>query len=165
MVSRREFLKVSAATGTAAFMATRARFLQRVLAQQGTPLPGSSIPQFINPLPLLSVAGGPMETILAGTDEITLTMQEFQANILTPGFVLPSGQTYDGTWVWGYRAGNLPTNPAGTYIGPVFVTARGTPTQIKFVNQLTANNIHWRGWAAPALPGAAPAGPAWAGDA
>jgi spore coat protein A len=146
MVSRREFLKVSAATSTAAFLATRARFLQRALALQGTPLPGSSIPQFIDPLPLLSVAGGPIETILAGTDEITLTMHEFQANVMPSAFKPANGQPYTGTWVWGYRAGNLPTNPAGTYIGPVFVTTRNIPTQIKFVNELTANNVSWREW-------------------
>jgi spore coat protein A len=138
MVSRREFLKVSAASGTAAYLATRARFLQRALAQQGTPLPGSSIPQFINPLPQLSLVGGPMETIVAGTDEITLTMKEFQANILGPGF--PS------TWVWGYRASITSDDPAGTYIGPVIVATRGTPTNIRFVNNLTADHIAWREW-------------------
>ncbi len=145
MVSRREFLKVSAATGSAAFLATRGRFLQRALAQQGTPLPGSAIPQFIDPLPLLSVAGGPMETITAGASEITLTMEEFQANVMPSAFV-PATGTYTGTWVWGYRAGALPTNPAGTYIGPVIVATRGIPTQIRFVNDLTANHIYWREW-------------------
>ena len=68
MVSRREFLKVSAAASAAAYLSTTGRFLQYVLAQQGNPLPGSSIPQFIEPLPLLSAAGGPMETIIAGGD-------------------------------------------------------------------------------------------------
>ena len=144
MVSRREFLKVSAATGAAAFLATRARFLQRVLAQ-GTPLPGSAIPQFIDPLPLLSVAGGPMETIIAGADEITLTMQEFQASVMPTGFV-PATGTYTGTWVWGYRAGAQPIEPAGTYIGPVFVATRGIPTQVRYVNNLTADHIFWREW-------------------
>jgi spore coat protein A len=146
MVSRREFLKVSTATGTAAFMATRARFLQRALAQQGTPMPGSSIPRFITPLPLLSAAGGSMETIIAGTDEIKLTMGEFKANVLAPGFILPNGQQYSGTWVWGYRAGAIPTNPVGTYIGPVIVASRGTPTQVRYINNLTASHIHWREW-------------------
>jgi spore coat protein A len=146
MVSRREFLKVSAATGTAAFLATRARFLQRALAQQGTPLPGSAIPQFIDPLPLLSVAGGPMETILAGTGEVTLTMKEFQSNVMPSAFVPANGLPYAGTWVWGYRAGVTSDNPAGTYIGPVFVATRGQPTQVRFVNDLTADHIAWREW-------------------
>ncbi|MEJ2597974.1 MAG: multicopper oxidase domain-containing protein [Anaerolineales bacterium] len=145
MVSRREFLKVSAATGSAAFLATRARFLQRAMAQ-AIPMPGSSLPQFIMPLPLLSAAGGPMETIIAGASEIKLTMKEFRANVLPPGLPLPNGLAYDGTWVWGYRAGVTSDNPAGTYIGPVFVATRGTPTQVRFVNKLTADHIAWRDW-------------------
>jgi FtsP/CotA-like multicopper oxidase with cupredoxin domain len=135
-------------------MSTYFKFLQRVSAQ-GIPLPGSSIPQFIDPLPLLSVAGGPMETIVAGAAEITLTMQEFQANVM-PSTFLPG--TYTGTWVWGYRAGITPTNPAGTYIGPVIVASRGTPTQIRFVNNLTANNIFWREWTDQTLHWADPLG-------
>jgi spore coat protein A len=146
MVNRRGFLKVSAATGAAAFLSTRMRFLQRVLAQQGTPLPVSAIPQFIEPLPRLSVAGGPMETIVDDGSEVTLSMQEFQANVLPNGLMLPNGSTYNGTWVWGYRAGIVGTNPAETYIGPVFVASRGTPTQIRFVNNLTADQIFWRDW-------------------
>ncbi len=70
-------------------------------------------------------------------------MREFQANVLAG---LPNGQTYSGTWVWGYRAGLKPTDPAGSYIGPVIVASRGTPTEIKFVNELTADNIFWREW-------------------
>ncbi|HZD55704.1 MAG TPA: multicopper oxidase [Anaerolineales bacterium] len=154
MVTRREFLKLSAAGAGALYMSTYFKFLQRVSAQ-GIPLPGSSIPQFIDPLPLLSVAGGPMETIVAGAAEITLTMQEFQANVM-PSTFLPG--TYTGTWVWGYRAGITPTNPAGTYIGPVIVASRGTPTQIRFVNNLTANNIFWREWTDQTLHWADPLG-------
>jgi spore coat protein A len=157
MVSRREFLKFSAASAGALYMSTYYKFLQRVFAQQGTPLPGSSIPQFIDPLPLLSVAGGPMETIVAGTDEITLTMKEFQANVMPSAFV-PAAGTYTGTWVWGYRAGVTPDNPAGTYIGPVFVATRGTPTQVRFINDLTADNIFWREWTDQTLHWADPLG-------
>jgi spore coat protein A len=115
------------------------------IAQQGTALPGSAIPQFIDPLPLLSVAGGPMETIVAGAGEVTLTMREFQANVMPSTFV-PATGNYTGTWVWGYRAGIEPTNPAGTYIGPVFVASRGTPTQIRYVNNLATDHIFWREW-------------------
>jgi spore coat protein A len=115
------------------------------MALQGTPLPGSAIPQFVDPLPLLSVAGGPMETIVDDGTEVTLDMLEFQASVLPSTFV-PATGTYTGTWVWGYRAGIEPTNPAGTYIGPVFVATRGQPTQIRYVNNLTTNNIAWREW-------------------
>jgi spore coat protein A len=100
-----------------------------------TPLAGSAIPQFVDPLPLLSIAGGPIETLVAGTSEILLSMQEFKATVM-PSTFIPAAGTYTGTWVWGYRLGNLPTDPAGTYTGPVIVATRNTPTQIRFVNNL-----------------------------
>jgi hypothetical protein len=85
MITRREFLRLVAATGGALSMSGHRAFLQTVMADQraplpgsaiavqapqGTPLPGSAIPQFIDPLPLLSVAGGPMETIIAGASTL-----------------------------------------------------------------------------------------------
>ncbi len=156
-ISRRNLLKgaalgtVVAAAGTAGLYGPLGTLVlpggaSRARAQGAqTPLAGGAIPQWVDPLPLLSVAGGPMETIIAGASEITLTMREFQANVMPSTFV-PAAGTYTGTWVWGYRAGVTPTNPAGTYIGPVIVATRNQPTQIRFVNNLTANNIAWRDW-------------------
>jgi spore coat protein A len=148
MVTRREFLKLAALGGVGLVIPERLRTLRvyRPAAVQGIPLAGSAIPQFIDPLPLLSVAGGPMETIVAGTDQISLNMHEFQAGVMPSAFQPASGNPYTGTWVWGYRAGIMPTNPAGTYIGPVIVASRHTPTEVKFVNNLTADNIAWRDW-------------------
>src|SRR4051794_21485037 len=46
-----------------------------------TPLPGSAIPQFVEPLPLLSVQpGGTLPTIFGNTD-VTLSMCETKANV------------------------------------------------------------------------------------
>jgi FtsP/CotA-like multicopper oxidase with cupredoxin domain len=146
MVSRRGFLKISAAAGGALYLTSRMKVLQHAMAAQGTPLPGSSIPQFIDPLPVLSLAGGPMETIIAGSGEVRLTMKEFQSNVMPSTFVPTNGLPYSGTWVWGYRAGVTSDDPAGTYIGPVFVATRGQPTQIRFINNLTADHIAWREW-------------------
>jgi len=161
MISRRDFLKLSGASAAALYASTHARFLLRARAQ-GIPLPGNSIPQFIMPLPLLSTAGGSMETIIAGTDEVALTMKEFKANMLPPGPWLPNGNTYNGTWVWGYRAGVTSVNPVGTYIGPVFVATRGTPTQVRFINDLPGNevipNLAWRDWTDQTLHWADPLG-------
>jgi spore coat protein A len=149
MINRRQFLMRGAATGAGLVVVNQLGWpgALRARAQTGqTQLPGSSLPQFITPLPLLSVAGGPMETVVAGNSEIALTMREFKANVLPPGFVLPDGSTYGGTWSWGYRAGITPANPAGTYIGPVIVAGRGTPTQVRYVNDLTPDHVFWREW-------------------
>ena len=174
MITRRRFLELSAAAGALGAAAgttglyrhlgilTPAGTASRALAQAGQiPLAGSGIPQFVDSLPLLSVAGGPMETIVAGTDEITLTMREFQASVMPSTFVPATGQ-YTGTWVWGYRAGIAATDPAGTYLGPVIVATRGTPTQIRYVNNLPGNNvtpnIAWRDWTDQTLHWADPFG-------
>ena len=123
-----------------------------------THLPGAQIPQFVDPLPLLSVAGGPMETIIAGTDEITLRMMEFRADVMPSTFVAAKGK-YTGTWVFGYRAGRQPMDPmAGTYVGPVIVATRGVPTQIKYINNLTTHGIAWRKWIDQSLHWANPLG-------
>ena len=157
-ITRRDLLK-GAAVGTVLAAAGTTAGLYRPLGMlvlpgvvtparaQGaqTPLAGGAIPQFVDRLPLLSVAGGPIETILAGVTEITLTMQEFQANVMPSTFV-PAAGPYTGTWVWGYRAGITSSNPAGTYIGPVIVATRNQPTQIRYVNNLTTDNIFWRDW-------------------
>ena len=155
MLTRRSFLKLSALTG--AGMLLPPGLMRSAFAQQMA-LPGSAIPKFINPLPLLSVAGTPdatMETVTATS--VTLTMQEFQASVMPSTFV-PATGAYSGTWVWGYRTGEQPTNPAGTYIGPVIVASRGTPTQVRFTNDLTASSVHWRDWTDQTLHWADPLG-------
>ena len=98
-------------------------------AQQQVPLPGSSIPKFVDPLPTPTV-------VAAGSEEISINMWEFQASMLPTGFVLPNGTPYSGTWVWGYVPGPQPTTVQPTYIGPVIVANRGTPTQVRYTNHL-----------------------------
>ncbi len=128
---------------------TMAVFLSTsAMAVQGTPLPGGKIPQFVDPLPLLGAAGGTMETVIAGPGEITLNMLEFQAKMLPSTFKPANGLAYSGTWVFGYRVGptTAPAKAVDTYIGPVIVATRNQPTQVRYVNNLTANNIFWRDW-------------------
>lgn len=160
-MDRRTFVKIAGVTAGALALGGF-RFIHtaygQVLVPQ-TPLPGNKIPQFVDPLPLLSVAGGPMETIVAGDGEITLNMKEFKAQVMPSTFVPADTVNFDGTtWVFGYRAGVTPDNPAGTYIGPVIVATRDVPTQIRYTNNLTANNIHWRDWIDQSLHWANPAG-------
>ena len=114
-------------------------------------LPGATIAttgQFVDPLPGLSVAGGPVKTIIANGTQIELHMREFKANMMPTGFV-PGVGTYDGTWVWGYINGpTAPVGTQGTYTGPVIVNTRNKPTQIKYVNDLgttdTTNLLFWK---------------------
>jgi len=58
------------------------------LAIQSTqvPLNPGTIPQFAQPLPILSVAGGTMATAF-GNQSLTITMCEFDANILPLGTI------------------------------------------------------------------------------
>jgi spore coat protein A len=107
-----------------ALLALCAWSIPGALAQQ-VPLNPSKIPQFVDPLPLLSVqTGGTIDTIVdgGGGNSYTLTMTEFNARVLPTGTFV-AGQA-PLTKVWGYRR----TPPAGTgentYIGPVFVGKR-----------------------------------------
>ena len=94
------------------------------------PLNPKLIPKFVDPLPGL-------EAIVAGTGQIELRMTEFQTNILPTGFVPPGilpPATFTGTYVWGYLQPGQTSRTS--YIGPVIVATRGTPTEIKWVNNL-----------------------------
>ena len=147
-ISRRQLLKGAAAgtflaaagtTGLSRYLgvplAPGAASIARAQVAQ-TPLAGSAIPRFVDPLPLLDLAGGPMQTVIAGTSEIELHMREFQAAVMPSTFV-PVAGPYTGTWVWGYIAGpGIPATARGTYLGPVIVATRNVPTQIRFVNNL-----------------------------
>jgi spore coat protein A len=152
-VDRRTFVKLAAFTaGAVAF--NKFGFIRTSYAQAQIQLPGNAIPQFIDPLPLLSVSGGSMQTVLpsmlGGTDNIVLNMVEAQVNMMPTGFVPVNGQPYSGTWVFRYVAesgiGVVGAADPDTYIGPVVVAARTYPTQIRYVNNLTADNIAWREW-------------------
>ena len=121
MITRRDFLKLSAAAGAGYFITSKLGFVQRVYAAQSpqVPLAAKAIPKFVDPLPAL-------DAIVAGTSQIELQMTEFQTQVLPTG--MPK------TTVWGY----LQPGQTGrsSYLGPVIVATRGTPTEIKFVNNL-----------------------------
>jgi FtsP/CotA-like multicopper oxidase with cupredoxin domain len=100
------------------------------------PLAGSAIPQFVDPLPTLSIApqNSSIKTLFGNTP-LTIRMCEFKAAVLPVGAVV----NYTGTWVWGYLVDptgsstcaqliNMYKNPTSgiinTYIGPVIVNER-----------------------------------------
>jgi spore coat protein A len=130
-VDRRTFVKM-AGMAVGALTLGNYGLIRFGLAQQGTPIQGSSIPQFIEPLPLLNVAGGPIETI-AGENNVEIHMREIKVNILPQGFI----PNYAGTSVFAYLNGSgIPNTPKETYIGPVIVATRNNPIEAKFVNDL-----------------------------
>ena len=134
-IDRRTFLKIAGTTmGALALGGTGLSRVPRAFANlvPQTPLPGSAIPQFVNELPNLHITD---------STALELRMQEFQSMVL-PANTVPG---YTGTWVWGYlepsqvgQPGNIPS-----YIGPVILAERGTPTEVTYVNNLgsTATNI------------------------
>ena len=110
-----------------------------------THLDPTTIDQFASPLPVLAAAGGSIETIVAGTSQLEIDIKEFKANVLPDSFTPSGGDTeYAGTWVWGYVTPSADTeNARDTYTGPAVVATRGTPTEIKFVNELgTVSDTH-----------------------
>jgi len=106
------------------------------------PLAGSAIPQFAQPLPVLKLPGtGGTMAVADGSGPLRVHMCEFNANVLPLGTVAVGVQT--PTRVWGYIAENAtgtwtgcPTATQDTYLGPIILATRGTPTEITFINDL-----------------------------
>jgi spore coat protein A, manganese oxidase len=130
MLSRRDFLKLSIAGGAAAVMARKAGFPHLAQAAQSPQIPllASKIPQFVDLVP--NLLDGDHLIVDDGVAPIELEMREQLVNILPAGAV----PGYTGTYVWSY----LKTGQSNrtSYLGPVIIAQRGTPTEIKFTNLL-----------------------------
>jgi spore coat protein A len=112
---------------TIIFAALVAAFPVMGQTTQQVPLPGTAVPQFVDPLPSLPVADG--------TQSLMLTMCEFKSTVLPTGTFAPG--VVPETWTWGYIVGNTcPTTTRSSYLGPVIVAQRGVPTEITYVNNL-----------------------------
>jgi spore coat protein A, manganese oxidase len=107
---------------------------------QQIPMAGSAIPQFVDPLPGLADMG----VIVADTNEVALEMREFDAETLPTGTLTPGVKPL--TKVWGY----LPVGQTSrkTHLGPIIVATRGTPTQMRYINNLgdtaTSQLLAWK---------------------
>jgi spore coat protein A len=127
----RKFLNVCLLVVFLGFMSASGALAQQV------PLNPTKIPQFVDPLPLLSVqTGGTIDTFVQATggNSVTLEMTEFDAKVLPTGTFV-AGQA-PLTKVWGYRRTSAGATGENTYIGPVIVANRGTPLQVTYVNNL-----------------------------
>jgi spore coat protein A len=129
MTTRRQFLKIGVAVGALgagiSIPAATWRALASVQVPQ-TPLPGSSIPQFVDPVPLF------VGNRVTNTSP-TVSVLEFQQKILPEsmyaGLKFPFNQ---GTYVWGYKVdGKPPFTP-----GYTIQAQRHVPTTVTYVNNL-----------------------------
>ncbi len=131
MLTRRQFLKLSAAAGAGLLFPWQLNSATVfAAASPQTPLAANKIPQFVDPLPTLTSPAGIAST--TGT-LLTISMSQFQSYVLPTGTLGPGVRT--PTWVFGYKL-NGNGGIAETYLGPAVIAQRGVPTQIKFVNKL-----------------------------
>ncbi|MDH3813751.1 MAG: multicopper oxidase domain-containing protein [Acidobacteriota bacterium] len=109
-----------------------------------TPLDPAGIPKFVNNLPMLKFEPDKKgnwkgDIPVALGESITVSICEFKAKILPDGTVdtVTGLAVPNETFVWGYQIGDVcHPFPKHSYIGPVVVAERGTPTQMTFINQL-----------------------------
>lgn len=126
MPSRRTVLKWGAVAGAGILIptATWRAFASVTLPQ--TPLLGSSIPQFAEPL-----------TTFVGrrvtSSAFTVNMQEFQQKVLPSSMYSTMASPFNqGTYVWGYKVDSRPA----FFPGFTVEARRGVPTMINYVNSL-----------------------------
>ena len=105
-----------------------------------TPLLGTTIPKYVEPMPVFGPADTPR---VDGTQPVTVRMEEVKQQVLPAPFAKTS--------VWGYKVGDAPT----FYPGVTLEVKRGTPTDVTWVNALPINGgevqnvlsvdqtIHW----------------------
>lgn len=97
---------------------------------QQTPLPGASIPKFVDPLPRPLHLDGSRTT---KTSPLVLRLDEFQQRVLPASMYSTLPAPYrNGTFVWSYVSPGRPKS----YPGPTIEARRGRPTSVKFINNL-----------------------------
>jgi FtsP/CotA-like multicopper oxidase with cupredoxin domain len=139
-IGRRDLLKISALAGAGA--AIRFGGSRLVLPGAGasvqvpqTALPGSSIPQFVTPLP--TFVGRRLTA-----SSLQSVMTEFQQKVLPDAFYSTLARPFrNGTYVWGYGNAPLDDPPPGSWPGVTVEAQKGTATTIKYVNDLPANPV------------------------
>jgi spore coat protein A len=140
MTSRREFLKISAATGGGLFLATRGRFLQRALAQiPGGSLPPGDVTKYALPLvkpPALKRDGKIKNRMGKNADYYEIAVRQFQQQILSPPHPMTT------VWSYGPYADSRTVAEGGAYFYPAFSLENkwNKPTVVKWINDLVDAN-------------------------
>jgi FtsP/CotA-like multicopper oxidase with cupredoxin domain len=135
---RRAFLKLGAAAGAGAVIGwpSGGPAVASVQAPQ-TPLPGSSIPQFVTRLP--TFVGKRVSSA-----SLHVAMREFQQRVLPDSVYNALPAPYDrGSFLWGYAVGAAGSHftPQPSYPGVTVEARRGTATTVKCVNDLPRNPV------------------------
>ena len=137
MLTRRSFLKLTAAGALALYVSSRGGAAPRLLAQvPGGTLDPTLIPKYVTPLliPLTMPRAGKIK-ITGGKniDYYEIAMRQFQQQILPPG--LPN------TTVWGYGPKVAQNGPAIFNAPSLTIEAKyNTPVRVKWINELLDAN-------------------------
>ncbi|MCX9083653.1 MAG: multicopper oxidase domain-containing protein [Candidatus Methanoperedens sp.] len=147
-VSRRSFLKMGALTAGALSLGSL-RMIDEALASTQvpqTPLLATTIPKYVDPLPVFGPAGGitvpgftgqpgsfPFNVPRVSAPSINVSMEIHKQQVLSTGTPLAAGAA-NLTNLWAYNINNVKFYPART----VEVT-KGTPTQMIYDNKLNAD--------------------------
>ena len=131
-LTRRRFLEVGAVAGGGAVLGLRggrvfasAAGPRRSLVPQ-TPLPGSQIPQFVEPLPTFVGSRVDHQNYISAVEEV---QQRVLPGSIYSGLAKPFNK---GTFVWGIANGSQPAS----WPGHTTIAHRGNPTTVTYVNNI-----------------------------
>lgn len=138
-LSRRDLMKIGGLAGAAAVIGFEVPSLfQRANASVQVPqtaLPGAEISKFVSALPTF------VGRRATGTS-LQVGMFEFQQNVLPDAFYTPLAAPFNGgTYLWGYAVGPVGASPSPQYPGVTVEAQRGTPTTVKYVNNLPSSPV------------------------
>jgi len=131
MLNGRKLEKLSVLLGVAVLVSCTLS-APRVMAQLTgqVPLAGKAIPKYLDPLPHFAGVRFDATPYTTSANPLVVTMEEFQQPVLPSTFVYPA--PFTGTYVWGYDVGGVGAH----YPGFTVEANRGTPTFMKYVNNL-----------------------------
>jgi spore coat protein A len=139
MVSRRDFLKISAVLGASALLTTRFRGVTKVLALPLPALDPTLVPKFQTPLlipPVMPKAGTIKQKGGKNADYYEISMKQITQQILPAGY-------RPQTTVWGYGAVTSASKKGLLVHNAPSLTIEADwnrPVQVKWINQLVDTN-------------------------
>lgn len=129
MVTRRQFLKLGLAASGALFLPRPGPWLRAAQASAlvpQTPLPGKTIPKWVDAMP--TFVG-----LRQSGPEIPVEMLEFQQRVLPAMMYNALPPPFNaGTYVWGYNVNNI----GPVYPGVTVEARRGVPQRMVYINNL-----------------------------